>query len=69
MAKSVDVKAWVDDGMLHVDVHDDGVGGASPDGSGLLGLHDRVAALGGLLRIDSPPGRGTRIAATLPLPA
>jgi signal transduction histidine kinase len=68
-ARSVDVKAWVDEGMLHVDVHDDGVGGASQDGSGLLGLHDRVAALGGLLRIDSPPGRGTRIAATLPLPA
>jgi signal transduction histidine kinase len=43
------------------------MGGADPDGSGLLGLNDRVSALGGGLRVESPPGRGTRIAATLPL--
>jgi signal transduction histidine kinase len=50
-----------------VHVRDDGVGGARADGTGLLGLNDRVAALGGQLEIESPPGDGTRIAATLPL--
>ena len=66
-AQHADVTARVDDSVLHVDVRDNGAGGARPDGSGLLGLGDRVAALGGQLRIESPPGRGTRIAATLPL--
>jgi signal transduction histidine kinase len=66
-ARSAAVKAWVQDSALHLDVQDDGVGGARPDGTGLLGLNDRVAALGGRLRVDSLPGRGTRIAATLPL--
>jgi signal transduction histidine kinase len=66
-AHSADVTAWVDDSVLHVDVRDDGVGGARPEGSGLLGLHDRLAALGGRLKIDSPPGGGTLIAASLPL--
>jgi signal transduction histidine kinase len=66
-ADSADVRVWVDHRVLHVDVRDDGVGGAHPDGSGLLGLHDRLAALGGRLRVESPPGHGTRIAATLPL--
>jgi signal transduction histidine kinase len=67
-ADSAEVKVWVDDGVLHVDVRDDGVGGARADGSGLVGLSDRMAALGGGLRVDSPPGRGTCISATLPLP-
>jgi signal transduction histidine kinase len=40
---------------------------ARPDGSGLLGLNDRLATLGGQLRLESPPGHGTRIAAILPL--
>jgi signal transduction histidine kinase len=66
-ARGADVTARVDDSMLHVDVRDDGAGGARPDGSGLLGVGDRVAALGGRLRIESPPGGGTRIAATLSL--
>jgi signal transduction histidine kinase len=66
-ARSAGVKAWVEDGVLHLDVRDDGVGGARPDGTGLVGLNDRVAALGGRLRVESQPGRGTRIAATLPL--
>jgi signal transduction histidine kinase len=43
------------------------VPGARSDGTGLLGLQDRVAALGGRLRIESAPGNGTRVAATLPL--
>ena len=56
--------AAVDDGTLRVEVRDDGIGGADPEGHGLLGIADRVAALGGRLRIDSParrrhrPGRG-----------
>lgn len=49
-------------------VSDDGSGGARPEaGTGLLGLADRVAALGGNLSIESPPGGGTRLVATIPL--
>ena len=54
-------------GRLHVEVGDDGVGGARPGpGSGLSGLADRVAALDGELEVDSPAGAGTRIRAWLP---
>ena len=54
---------------LLVTVSDDGSGGATPDGgSGLRGLSDRVAAAGGRLRIDSPPGAGTRLEADIPCP-
>jgi PAS domain S-box-containing protein len=56
------------DGMLATEIEDNGRGGAdAAAGSGLRGLADRVEALGGRLRIDSPPGRGTRIRAELPL--
>jgi uncharacterized protein YhfF len=49
-------------------VLDDGVGGADPEsGSGLRGLEDRVASLGGRLLVDSPPGQGTRLEARIPL--
>jgi signal transduction histidine kinase/uncharacterized protein YhfF len=49
-------------------VSDDGRGGADPrHGSGLRGLQDRVATLGGTLAVDSPPGQGTRLAASIPL--
>jgi signal transduction histidine kinase len=54
------------DGALLVEVGDDGVGGADPDGSGLRGLADRVAALDGDLRVHSPAGAGTQITAELP---
>ena len=54
-------------GWLIVDVTDDGIGGADPArGSGLNGLADRVAALGGVLQVNSPPGGGTRVRAQLP---
>jgi len=66
-ATRADVTAVIDDGTLRIEVRDDGVGGADPDGHGLLGLADRVAALGGRLRIDSPSGGGTVLAAELPL--
>jgi signal transduction histidine kinase len=52
-----------------VQIVDDGTGGATPAaGSGLLGLKDRVEALSGRLRIDSPPGAGTTLTATIRLP-
>ena len=55
------------DGMLHVEVTDDGVGGASPGGgTGLRGLSDRVEALGGHLVVESPDQAGTRLRAEIP---
>jgi signal transduction histidine kinase len=55
-------------GLLHVSVGDDGVGGADSSlGSGLIGLTDRVQALGGTLSVLSPPGKGTTIQVELPL--
>jgi signal transduction histidine kinase len=57
-------------GSLHIEVVDDGVGGADVTrGSGLRGLADRVAAVGGTLRVDSPLGQGTVIMAEMPLDA
>lgn len=54
---------------LHIEVADDGSGGAEPRaGSGLAGLVDRVAALDGTLTVHSPTGGGTRLIAELPLP-
>jgi signal transduction histidine kinase len=51
----------------HVVITDDGIGGADPaGGSGLRGLADRIEALNGSLRVESPPGRGTRIEAQIP---
>jgi signal transduction histidine kinase len=67
-AGHAEVKATADDGTLHLQVSDDGVGGADPAGHGLVGLGDRVAALGGWLNIESPAGGGTLVHATLPLP-
>jgi len=62
------VRAGLDGPVLLVEVRDDGVGGANREGAGLVGLDDRVAALGGALRVESPAGGGTLIAATLPVP-
>ena len=56
-------------GRVLVEVSDNGTGGARIDaGSGLRGLADRVASVGGTLRIDSLPGCGTRLAADIPCP-
>ena len=68
-ADSAAVRAFVDGGMLRVEVRDDGLGGADPNGHGLVGLGDRVTALGGQLTVESPAGGGTVLAATLPLAA
>jgi signal transduction histidine kinase len=63
------VTARVGHGALEVEVRDDGVGGARPDGSGLLGLRDRLAVVDGQLRVESPAGGGTLVAADIPLPS
>ena len=66
-ASQVQVSAVQSGSTLVVEVHDDGIGGADIDkGSGLRGLADRIAALGGELEIDSPEGRGTRVIVRLP---
>jgi PAS domain S-box-containing protein len=61
------VTARVAGRALVIQVRDDGVGGARPDGSGLLGLRDRLAVLDGRLRVESPAGGGTLVAADIPL--
>jgi signal transduction histidine kinase len=50
-------------------VRDDGVGGAQPEGSRLLGLTDRLAVPDGRLRVESPPDGGTLVAAVIPVAA
>lgn len=62
------VTAHAGDGTLHVAVRDDGVGGARADGSGLVGLADRVAALKGRVRIETHNGEGTHVVAEIPVP-
>ena len=66
-AGRAEVTASVQNGTLHVAVYDDGIGGADPTGHGLVGISDRVTALGGRLKIDSPANSGTLVAAALPL--
>ena len=66
-SKQVEVVAEQHDGSLHVEIRDDGRGGAAAgDGSGLRGLMDRVAALGGELEVFSPAGGGTVVHARIP---
>jgi signal transduction histidine kinase len=62
------IAARVEDGTLRVQVRDDGIGRAQRDGSGLLGLADRLAALDGRLRVESPVDGGTLGAAVIPVP-
>jgi hypothetical protein len=63
----IDLSASTDE--LVVRVIDDGAGGADPDGDGLAGLRDRVAAVGGQFSVRSAPNAGTAIEARLPLAA
>jgi signal transduction histidine kinase len=67
-AGRAEVTAKIENGTLLLEVRDDGSGGAQPNGSGLLGLADRVAALDGELRVQSPAGGGTLVVAAIPLP-
>jgi signal transduction histidine kinase len=63
---AISVERWA--GLVAVEIWDDGVGHADPSGgSGLRGLADRVEALQGRLRVESPPGGGTRLLAEIPL--
>jgi signal transduction histidine kinase len=67
-ASMAHVEAQTHDGRLHLSIRDDGVGGATPkQGSGLIGLTDRVEALGGTISLASPPGHGTRLEVDLPI--
>jgi len=67
-ASVVKLSAVVENGHLLVTVQDDGAGGADPSGgSGLIGLTDRVEAVGGTLTVTSPRGQGTTLLADLPL--
>jgi signal transduction histidine kinase len=67
-AARVTVAVTASEERLRVEIVDDGVGGADPErGSGLRGLADRVETFGGTLQVESVRGRGTRLAAEIPL--
>jgi signal transduction histidine kinase len=69
-AGAVELHVTVGDGLLSVSIRDDGVGGVDRGkGSGIVGLIDRVEALGGTLHVASPPGEGTSIRVELPVQA
>jgi signal transduction histidine kinase len=66
-ASVIDLRVRGDDSALALSVRDDGIGGADQSrGSGIIGLKDRVEALGGTLSVLSPPGRGTTLHVHLP---
>jgi signal transduction histidine kinase len=67
-ASRVEIALRIGGGALHLSISDDGTGGADlRRGSGLIGLRDRVEALGGTIDVASPPGSGTRILVEIPL--
>jgi signal transduction histidine kinase len=67
-ASAAEVQVETGQGVLHVRLRDDRRGGAGfGRGSGLVGLKDRVEALGGRIRLDSPSGAGTALDIILPL--
>ena len=66
-ATRIDVRTWLADDLLHLDVRDDGRGGADAEnGTGLTGVRDRVAAMGGSVTVESAEGQGTRLQVVLP---
>jgi PAS domain S-box-containing protein len=68
-ARHATVVARVEDDTLQLQVRDDGVGGARPDGRGFVGLGDRLAVIDGQLRVESPTDSGTLVSASIPLPS
>ena len=67
-ASTADIDVGSRDGVLEICIRDDGVGGADlTGGSGLLGLADRIDALGGTMQVVSPKGKGTSLLVTLPV--
>jgi signal transduction histidine kinase len=67
-ASGVNVELDTHDATLRLAIRDDGIGGADPgQGSGLLGLSDRIEALGGTLQVHSPAGSGTTLLIEVPL--
>jgi signal transduction histidine kinase len=67
-ASVVNVELDIRDAILRLAIRDDGIGGADiSQGSGLLGLSDRIEALGGTLEVTSPAGRGTTLLIEVPL--
>jgi signal transduction histidine kinase len=67
-ASVVQVETEAAEGAFQLRIRDDGTGGADPvRGSGLVGLKDRVEALGGTITVHSPRGEGTAVYARLPL--
>jgi signal transduction histidine kinase len=67
-ASVVHVELEASDAVVRLTIRDDGVGGADPQqGSGLVGLSDRIEALGGTLQVTSPAGRGTTLLIELPV--
>ena len=66
-ASVIDMRVDGCDGALTLSISDDGIGGADPSrGSGIIGLKDRVEALGGTISVLSPPGHGTALHVQLP---
>jgi signal transduction histidine kinase len=67
-ASVIELRVNCPDGALTLVIRDDGVGGADPSrGSGIVGLTDRVKALGGTISVVSPPGDGTTVRVQLPV--
>jgi len=66
-ASVIDMRVEGRDGALTLAIRDNGIGGADPRrGSGIIGLIDRVEALGGTISVLSPPGDGTTLHVQLP---
>jgi signal transduction histidine kinase len=66
-ASTVHVALEAEHGVVHISIRDDGIGGAAPGrGSGLVGIEDRVNALGGKIQIASPSGAGTSVVVDIP---
>jgi signal transduction histidine kinase len=67
-ASVVHVELDTHDAVLQLAIRDDGLGGADPkQGSGLVGLSDRIEALGGTLEVTSPAGNGTTLLIQIPV--